>query len=192
MFDFTTNQWAIVGLVFVLGWLLGLFMLAGGRKWRKAYETERAARIEAERVRADHEARIAELAGERDRRIALEKDIEAHGARSAAANARIAELERRDVGSPITGSTAGSIAAAASGNRDDLARIYGVGRNGEVRLNDAGIHRFKDIVALSAADEAALEGRLALPAGTIADQRWREQAELLASGKTDEHARLFA
>ena len=62
---FTTNQWAILFLVLLLGWLLGLISRSGGAKWRRAYETERDARIEERR---EHDAalttataRIAEL-----------------------------------------------------------------------------------------------------------------------------------
>ncbi|HEV2596654.1 MAG TPA: hypothetical protein VGU01_15795 [Sphingomicrobium sp.] len=48
------NLWAICGLVFVLGLLIGVFLTAGGRrKWRERYNTEvsRRKEIEAERDR---------------------------------------------------------------------------------------------------------------------------------------------
>jgi len=48
------NLWAICGLVFVLGLLIGIFLTAGGRrKWRDRYnsEVERRKVIEAERDR---------------------------------------------------------------------------------------------------------------------------------------------
>jgi len=48
------NLWAICGLVFVLGLLIGIFLTAGGRrKWRERYnnEVERRKVIEAERDR---------------------------------------------------------------------------------------------------------------------------------------------
>ena len=64
---FTTEQWIVLFLVLVLGWLLGLLSRRRG---------------------PDHSRALAE---ERERRIALERD---HEARLAAANARIAELER--------------------------------------------------------------------------------------------------
>ncbi len=70
--EFTTNQWAILFLVLVLGWLLGLVSRSGGRKWKRAYEAERDARIEEQ---------------------------SAHATEIDAANARIAELER---GRPVT------------------------------------------------------------------------------------------
>lgn len=188
--DFTTNQWVVLLLVLVLGWFLGLFTLSGGRKWRKGFEQERAARIAADAECDRLSARLTELEGERERRIALEQERDQHVARAAAANDRIAQLEKDH---PVTYTDmAGSVAAAASGQRDDLALIFGVGRAGEIKLNELGVHRYAEIAALSPADEAALEGRLGLAPGKIADERWREQAEMLRMGKFDEHARLFA
>jgi predicted flap endonuclease-1-like 5' DNA nuclease len=187
---FTTNQWVILALVLVLGWFLGLLTLSGGHKWKKAFDRERAARITADSEVDRLSVRLTELEGERDRRIALEKERDDHLARATAANERIAELESRH--SAINPDTAGTIAAAAAGKRDDLSHIFGIGRGGEVRLNELGIHRYADITALSRSDEAALEGQMGLPPGTIAEQRWREQAEMLRQGFVDEHARRFA
>jgi serine/threonine-protein kinase RIO1 len=50
------NLWAICGLVFLLGLLIGIFLTAGGRrKWRERYnsEVERRKAIEAERDRRE-------------------------------------------------------------------------------------------------------------------------------------------
>jgi len=58
---FTANQWAIVALVLVLGWLLGLMSRSGGAKWRRAYEEEQAARITAEKREQAARERIGEL-----------------------------------------------------------------------------------------------------------------------------------
>lgn len=157
---FTANQWAIVGLVLVLGWLLGLLSRSGGARWRRAYEEERIAREEAD-------------------------------ARLAASRERIAELERQIAGHPVGPGTAAAIGAAASGQRDDLALIRGIGRTGETQLNEAGIYRFRQIENLSAAEEATLETRLGLPAGAIARDRWREQAAMLREHRTDEHRALY-
>jgi len=190
MFDFSTNQWAIIALIFILGWLLGLYTLSGGRKWKQGFEQERALRIRADEENSRLTARLVELEGEHDRRLELEREREHHLARSAAANERIAELEKHRPA--INADTAGSIAAAASGKRDDLARIFGIGRGGEIKLNELGIHRYADLIALSPAEEACLEGRMGLAPATIADERWREQAEMLRKGDFDEHARRFA
>jgi hypothetical protein len=48
------NLWAICGLVFILGLLIGIFLTAGGRrKWRERYNNEvsRRKEIEADRDR---------------------------------------------------------------------------------------------------------------------------------------------
>ena len=163
MMSFTVNQWAVIALVLVAGWVLGMLSRSGGARWRQAYEEEHA------------------------RREALERDGDA---RLAAANARISELER--TAPPIGARTGAAVAAAARGSMDDLTLIRGIDRAEEVRLNDAGILRFRDITAMSAADEAALEGRLGYQPGYIAHERWRDQADLLAAGKADEHRRLFS
>ena len=160
---FSFDQLVLYLLVLILGWLLGLLSRSGGAKWRRQYEAER------------------------DRRIALEK---AHVDRDAAARTRIAELERHEPA--IGATTAGTVAAAASGRRDDLSLIRGIDHVEETRLNDAGIHRFVDLSRLTDADVAALEGRLGEAPGTIAREEWREQAALLASGRHDEHRSRFA
>lgn len=52
------NLWAICGLVFVLGLLIGIFLTAGGRrKWRERYNSEVTRRKEVE---ADRDRRAQE------------------------------------------------------------------------------------------------------------------------------------
>ena len=54
MLNFTPDQWIIVGLVFVLGLLVGVFLLSGnGRKWKERYRTEVERR---EAIEADYKA----------------------------------------------------------------------------------------------------------------------------------------
>ena len=54
MASFTPDQWIIIGLVFVLGILVGLFMLSGrGKKWKTLYKEEVARR---EAVEAEYKA----------------------------------------------------------------------------------------------------------------------------------------
>lgn len=60
---FTANQWAILALVLILGWLIGLLSRSGGSKWRRAYTEERAAR----------EATDTRLAAARERIVELER-----------------------------------------------------------------------------------------------------------------------
>lgn len=59
--QFTANQWAILALVLVLGWLLGLLSRSGGGRWRREAAAERDARIAAERRLETANARIVEL-----------------------------------------------------------------------------------------------------------------------------------
>jgi len=166
---FTTNQWAILFLVLLLGWLIGLVSRGGGAKWRRAYEAERDARAE---------------------------ERNAHDEALAAANARIAELERGSVppaAEPAVVPVAAPVATAETLDltRDDLAAIKGIGLAGEQRLNEEGIYRYSDIIGLSPAEESALEERLGADPGYIEQERWREQAALLQAGKTDEHRARF-
>lgn len=158
---FNTEQWAVLLLVLVLGWLLGMASRSGGRRWKRELEDERTAN---ETYRREHDGRIA------------------------AANTRIAELERER---PAGIATGGAIGAAASGKRDDLSLIHGIGRSGETRLNEFGIHSYRDIEKMSRDDEAALEGRMGAEPGVIEREGWREQAEMLRTGKTDAHRERF-
>jgi hypothetical protein len=54
MIAFTSDQWVILALVFVLGLLVGAFLLAGsGRKWKHRYRTESERREAIEREHAE-------------------------------------------------------------------------------------------------------------------------------------------
>lgn len=58
MVTFTSDQWIIVALVFVLGLLVGAFLVAGsGRKWKHRYRGEVTRREELEE---QHRARERE------------------------------------------------------------------------------------------------------------------------------------
>lgn len=49
MLDFTSDQWIIIALVFLLGLLVGGFLFAGsGRKWKTRYREETRRREELE------------------------------------------------------------------------------------------------------------------------------------------------
>ncbi len=57
MLTFTTDQWVILGLVFVLGLLVGMWMTSGGRrKWKNRYTEEVEKRRTMERDLKDREA----------------------------------------------------------------------------------------------------------------------------------------
>ena len=58
MKDFTSDQRAIVALIFILGFLIGGFLFSGGgRKWKTRYREETNRREELER---EHRERVAE------------------------------------------------------------------------------------------------------------------------------------
>ena len=55
MIAFTSDQWVILALVFVLGLLVGAFLFAGsGRKWKQRYRSETERRETLEREHAEH------------------------------------------------------------------------------------------------------------------------------------------
>ena len=57
MMGFTSDQWVIVALVFILGLLIGGFLFSGGgRKWKHRYKAEVDRREELERTHRDREA----------------------------------------------------------------------------------------------------------------------------------------
>ena len=161
---FTTNQWVILFLVLLLGWLLGLISRSGGAKWRRAYEAERDGRIEENRE---------------------------HAAALEAANARIAQSERAQPVAAPESIAAPMTTEPRDLGRDDLAQLRGVGKAGERRLNEVGLYRYSDIAGLAPADETALEEKLGADPGYIEQEQWREQAALLAQGKIDEHRARF-
>ena len=58
MMNFTSDQWVIVALIFVLGLLVGGFLFSGGgRKWKTRYREETTRR---EALEKDYEARRVE------------------------------------------------------------------------------------------------------------------------------------
>jgi uncharacterized membrane-anchored protein YhcB (DUF1043 family) len=61
MTPFTSDQWAMLALVFVLGVVVGMFLMAGSR-WKRRYreEAERTRELEAENARLRDEARELE------------------------------------------------------------------------------------------------------------------------------------
>jgi uncharacterized membrane-anchored protein YhcB (DUF1043 family) len=94
MIAFTSDQWVIVALVFVLGLLIGAFLTAGGRrKWKARYRDEADRREALERElhdqRAQAETREREWREQDSLRAAAIKD------RHDPADERRVEEERR-------------------------------------------------------------------------------------------------
>lgn len=57
MLSYTTDQWVIIGLIFVLGLLIGMWLTSGGRrKWKTRYNEEIAARKSLEIQNKEREA----------------------------------------------------------------------------------------------------------------------------------------
>ncbi|MDX3900460.1 MAG: hypothetical protein QHC40_08135 [Sphingobium sp.] len=108
--------------------------------------------------------------------------------RIAAANARIAELETHR--GPTDPGTATAVAGAGHG-RDDLTLIRTISAQDEIALNEAGYHRYSQIAAMNAEQQATIEARLGRMPGLIARDEWPAQAQLLAAGKRDEHLKLY-
>jgi hypothetical protein len=86
MVVFTSDQWVIVALVFILGLLIGAFLTAGGRrKWKGRYREESARRETIER----------ELRDDRERWAAREKEWrDQDSLRGAAARDRVGPTSR--------------------------------------------------------------------------------------------------
>jgi len=166
--EFTTNQWAILFLVLVLGWLLGLISRSGGKKWKRAYIAERDARADEQAELEVARARIAEL--------------------EAAPPARVV---REPVVAPAPATAITTTTETLDLTRDDLARIRGIGPAGARRLNEEGIYRYSDITGLTPEEEAALERRLGADEGYIEQEQWREQAAMLEAGRIDEHRATY-
>ncbi len=79
MVAFSSDQWIILALVFILGLLIGAFLLAGsGRKWKQRYRSEVDRREALERDHAEHhrdfEAREKEWREQDSLRAAALKD----------------------------------------------------------------------------------------------------------------------
>jgi hypothetical protein len=56
MLNFTSDQWVIVALIFVLGLLVGGFLFSGGgRKWKHRYNSEVDRRSALEKSHAERE-----------------------------------------------------------------------------------------------------------------------------------------
>jgi len=70
MTPFTLDQWFVVALVFLLGLVLGMFLLAG-RKWKRRYQEEHARVLELERENQ-------ELRRERDEMTVLRERAARH------------------------------------------------------------------------------------------------------------------
>ncbi|MET0307246.1 MAG: hypothetical protein ABW023_00940 [Sphingomonas sp.] len=163
----TPTQFVALVLTLIAGWALGLASSSGGKRWRERYQDEQAARTRADTALKEANQRIRELEAERGR------------LRGAAGVV------------PAAAATEPAWRGWFGWGRDNLSRIRGVDPARERQLNDLGVKTYREIETMTGDEEAALEKRLGLPSGTIANEQWREQASLLQSGSDEEHLRRF-
>jgi predicted flap endonuclease-1-like 5' DNA nuclease len=163
----TANLWALLGITLLAGFLFGLFVSNAG-KYRKQWRAE-----VRERIRVEHER--DDLMKERDRVVA-ERD------------ARVMELQRNRA---TTTAPLPVGAAPTPDARDRLSAIAGLDPQDEIRLNEAGYYRYDQIAGLSSRDDRALEDALGRDRGSIRAEQWREQAKMLAAGRSDDHLRQY-
>ncbi|MGI8611683.1 MAG: hypothetical protein ACR2KH_05355 [Sphingomicrobium sp.] len=97
MIGFTSDQWVIVALIFILGLLVGAFLTAGGRrKWKTRYREESARREAIEHELRDDRSRwetrekewrdqdSLRTSADRDRTAPTSRDIDGDGVRDEA------------------------------------------------------------------------------------------------------------
>ncbi len=95
---------------------------------------------------------------------------------------------------PLDASPAAEAAPAATDGApaaEPVTRLKGLGPKIATRLSEEGIVTVDQLAALSDAEAAALDARLAPFQGRMERDRWREQARLLAAGERDAFEREF-
>ncbi len=96
MVTFTSDQWIIVALVFILGLLIGAFLTAGGRrKWKTRYREESERREALEREHRDHVRLTEEREKEWAQRDSALRDRPAPAARDTDADGVRDDVDRR-------------------------------------------------------------------------------------------------
>lgn len=167
----TPTQFAVLALCLIAGWLFGLASHPGGRKWKERYRSEEAAHKATREEIATRDARLRELERDHDHRSTMAPAVATGAAVAAAPAAKRGGL--------------------FGGGKDDLSRIRGIDEPTERALHGEGIKTFAAIEALSPSEENALEERLNMGRGRIAQQQWRDQAAVLRDGDDTEHQRRW-
>ncbi|WP_426263150.1 hypothetical protein [Sphingomonas sp. PWP1-2] len=192
----TSEQFVVLTVVLLSGWLIGFASAPNAAKWK------RRARAQADSSAAYHRDAEDKLRAAQQRATDLKDELASLRADHADAEQTIARLRsgaKHDVTPEVVPATVAPphepVVEADNGipharvdprpGREDLTRIRGIDALLATRLFSLGLVRFEDIEKLSAADEIALEQRLALPAGLIARDEWRAQAAALRAGSAD-------
>ena len=87
-----------------------------------------------------------------------------------------------DVGRPSSDGSGGGANTARGGAGDELTRIKGLGPKAEAKLKGFGVARFEQIASWTAGDLETIAAKLGNMAKRIKQDRWVEQAGLLAQG----------
>ncbi len=114
--------------------------------------------------------------------MTVAKDVQAKGIAGTAAELTESLLSVRDHHHPLPG---------ASGPRDDLVKLKGVGPKLAALLNQHGITRFEQIAGLTPAQVNDLDDSLGAFRGRIARDHVVEQADYLARGDIDGFEQRF-
>lgn len=137
MMNFTTDQWTIVALVFVLGLLCGGFLFSGGgRKWKTRYNAEVDRRRELETT---HAAREKEWREQDTLRAAALRDAERNRAAAApvAAAPVVAATDSRDVNND-------GVVTPAEKPVGFMDRVLGRDRDGDGVPDNRDVHVDRD------------------------------------------------
>jgi predicted flap endonuclease-1-like 5' DNA nuclease len=205
----TSEQFVVLAIVLLSGWLIGFASAPSAAKVRRRARAQAdsfaAYRRDADDKLRAAQQRSADLKDELATLRADHADAEQTIARLRAGGAARDDNEAVVAPTPVAAApTEVSIATPASElpaaprawpagtARDDLTRLRGIDGLMATRLFSLGVLRFEDIAKLSAEDEMALEQRLALPAGYIAREQWRAQATSLRAGVEETPTDRFA
>ena len=192
----TSEQFVVLTVVLLSGWLIGFASAPNAAKWK------RRARAQADSSAAYHRDAEDKLRAAQQRATDLKDELASLRADHADAEQTIARLRsgaKHDVAAEVVPAAVAPVPEPVveadnvipharvdpRPGREDLTRIRGIDALLATRLFSLGLVRFEDIEKLSAADEIALEQRLALPAGLIARDEWRAQAAALRAGSAD-------
>jgi predicted flap endonuclease-1-like 5' DNA nuclease len=123
---------------------------------------------------------------------AVGRDVLDEGAAPAARNQALIDAPRgTDAEAGPQDAPAPQAPLPATGSRDDLTRIKGLGPKIAALLGEFGITSFGQIAGWSPEDVERIDARLGRFSGRIIRDKWVEQAKLLAAGDEKGFAEQF-